>query len=1121
MQGAGAIVSKITKAAAALALSCLCIGAVEAAVPTAALMTSTGAVQSGGSATLTWSSTDATSCTASNAWSGTLAPSGTQSTGPLTKNSTFVLTCSGPDGTSPVDKAGINVVPTAVLTANPTSVASGSPAALSWSSTNASSCTASAGWTGTLATSGTQSTGAVTQTTTYSLTCKGPAGNSSVATATVAVAGAAVPTAALLTSTGAVPSGGAATLTWSSTNATSCTASNAWSGTLAPSGSQSTGPLTKNSTFVLTCSGPGGTSPVDKAGINVVPTAVLSATPTSVESGSPAALTWSSTNAGSCTASGGWSGALAASGTQSTGALLQNSSFSLTCNGPGGNSKIATVAVTVTGAVVPTAGLLTSTGAVPSGGAATLTWSSTNATSCTASNAWSGTLAPSGTQSTGPLTKNSTFVLTCSGPGGISPVDKAGINVVPTAALSAAPTSVASGSAAILSWSSINASSCTASGGWSGTLATNGTLSTGAVTQNTTYSLTCKGPAGNSNVATTTVSIGGGVTNTMTLTPRTAALTVAALQQFTAVVPGGGAAVWSVDGITSGNATVGTINATGLYTAGTAVGTHSVTVVSATDSTQTASATVAITDLSGVYTYHNDLARDGTNVHEFALTTGNVNAANFGKLAACTVDGAIYGQPLWVANTTVGGAKHNVVYVATQHDSLYAFDADASPCVKLWSVSLIDSAHGGLGGETSVPSTLVGVGTGDIQPEIGVNGTPVIDPSSGILYVVSKSVNSTQTTFYQRLHAINLITGNENPGSPTTIAGIYPGSGDGDATVAFNARQENQRAGLALVNGSVYIAWGSHEDSSPWYGWMMSYQYNGASFVQNSVINVTPNTQGGGIWMGGGAPAVDSSNYLYVLTGNGNFDAGNSSAPNNDYGDSLLKLTPALQLSQYFTPSTQLADSQNDKDFGSGGAAILADLPAGNTVTHVLICGGKDGTLYVINRDLLGGFGDPAAVQPIAFGHPIFATSGFWNNNLYLGGVNGPLTAYQLNTSNAQFSLGSSSTHVFGFPGATPSISSGATQNGVVWALDNGSYCTGQSKSCGSTVLYAYNPANLATELWDSALSPADSAGYAVKYTVPTIANGKVYVGTRGNNTGGADSTTSVPGELDIYGLKP
>jgi hypothetical protein len=1115
------IVSKITKTAAALVLSCVCIGAVEAAVPTVALTTSTGAVQSGGSATLTWSSTDATSCTASNAWSGTLAPSGTQSTGPLTKNSTFVLTCSGPGGTSPVVKAGINVVPTATLTANPTSVASGGAATLSWNSTNASSCTASGGWSGTLATSGTQSTGALTQTTTYSLTCKGPAGNSSVATAAVTVAGAVVPTATLLTNTGAVTSGGAATLTWSSTNATSCTASNAWTGTLAPSGTQSTGPLTKNSTFVLTCSGSGGTSPVVKAGINVVPTAALTANPTSVASGSPVALSWSSTNASSCTASGGWSGTLATSGTQSSGALLQNTSFSLTCNGPGGNSNVATVPVTVTGAIVPTVSLLTSTGAVPSGGAATLTWSSTNATSCIASNAWSGTLAPSGTQSTGPLTKNSTFVLTCSGPGGTSPVVKAGINVVPTATLTANPTSVASGSASILSWSSMNASSCTASGGWSGTLATSGTQSTGAVTQNTTYSLTCKGPAGSSNVATATVSLGGGVTNTMTLSPRTAALTLAAVQQFAAVVPGGGAAVWSVDGIAGGNTTVGTINATGLYTAGTAVGAHTVTVVSAADNTQSASATVAITDLPGVYTYHNNLARDGTNVHEFALTTSNVTVANFGKLAACTVDGAIYGQPLWIANATIGGAKHNVVYVATEHDSLYAFDADASPCVMLWSVSLIDSAHGGLGGETPVPAALVGSGFGDIQPEIGVTGTPVIDPNSGILYVVSKSVNSTQTTFYQRLHAISLTTGSENPGSPATIAGTYPGIGDGGATVTFNARQEHQRAGLAFANGSVYIAWGSHEDTSPWYGWMMSYQYTGTSFVQNSVINVTPNTQGGGIWMGGGAPAVDSNNNLYVLTSNGNFDAGNSSAPNNDYGDSLLKLNLALQLSQYFTPSSQLTDSQNDKDFGSGGAAILADLPAGNTVTHVLICGGKDGILYVINRDLLGGFGDAAAVQPIAFGNAIFSTSGFWNNNLYLAGVKGPLTAYQLNTSNAQFSLGSTSAHVFGFPGVTPSVSSGATQNGVVWALDTSSYCTGQSKACGPAVLYAYDPANLATELWDSALSAADSAGYAVKYTVPTIANGKVYVGTRGNNVGGANSSTSVPGELDFYGLKP
>jgi hypothetical protein len=1113
-------VFRITYAAAALALSCLCMSAAAAAVPTAALTISTGAVHSGGSATLTWSSTDATFCTASNAWSGTLAPSGTQSTGPVTNNSTFVLTCSGPGGTSPAVKSGINVIPTASLTVNPTSVSYGAAATLSWSSTNAASCTASGGWSGTLAASGSQSTAAITQATSYSLTCKGAAGNSNVATATVTVAGAAAPTATLLTSTGAVQNGGAATLTWSSTNATSCSASNAWSGTLAPSGSQSTGPLTKNSTFGLTCSGPGGASAAVKAGVNVVPTASLSANPTTVASGSSVALTWTSTNANSCTASGGWTGTLATSGTQATGALLQNTSFSLTCNGAGGNSRVATATVTVTGAVVPTASLHSSTGAVPSGGTATLTWSSTDATSCTASNAWSGTLAPSGAQSTGALTKNSTFVLTCSGPGGVSSAVKAGINVVPTATLTAAPTSVASGSAAILSWSSTNASSCTAAGSWSGTLATSGTQSTGAVTQNSTYSLTCKGPAGNSNVATATVSLGGGVTNTMTLSPRTAALTLTAVQQFAAMVPGGGLALWSVDGIAGGNGAVGTIN-TGLYTAGTVVGAHTVTAVSAADNTQFASAAVAITDLSGVYTYHNNLVRDGTNVHEFALTAGNVNPTNFGKLATCVVDGAIYGQPLWVANATVGGTRRNVVYVATQHDSLYAFDADASPCVLLWSVSLINSAHGGLGGETPVPSSLVGSGFGDVQPEIGVTSTPVIDPNSGILYVLSKSVDSTQTAFYQRLHAINLTTGSENPGSPVTIAGIYPGTGDGGTTVTFNARQQHQRAGLAFANGRVYVAWGSHEDSLPWYGWMMSYQYNGTSFVQNSVINVTPNTQQGGIWMGGGAPSVDSNNNVYVLTGNGNFDAANGSAPNNDYGDSLLQLNPALQVAQYFTPSSQLTDSQTDKDFGSGGTAILADLPAGNTITHVLICGGKDGILYVINRDLLGGLGDTAAVQPIAFGHPIFATSGFWNNNLYLGGVKGPLTAYQLNTSTAQFTLASSSTHVFGFPGATPSISSGATQNGVIWALDTSSFCTGQSKACGAAVLYAYDATNLATELWDSALNSSDTAGYAVKYTVPTVANGKVYVGTRGNNVGGTESSTSVPGELDIYGLKP
>jgi hypothetical protein len=228
-----------------------------------------------------------------------------------------------------------------------------------------------------------------------------------------------------------------------------------------------------------------------------------------------------------------------------------------------------------------------------------------------------------------------------------------------------------------------------------------------------------------------------------------------------------------------------------------------------------------------------------------------------------------------------------------------------------------------------------------------------------------------------------------------------------------------------------------------------------------------------------------------------------------------------LQVSQYFTPSDQSTDNQLDKDFGSGGVAVLADLPVGNAITHVLICGGKDGTLYVINRDLLGGLGDAGAVQPVAVGHGIFATGAFWNSTFYIGASSGPVTAYTMNPANAQLSVASSSTNVFGFPGVTPSISSAAAQNGLLWALDTGSYCTHSSKSCGPVVLHAFDAANMATELWNSALNPADTAGYAVKFSVPTVANGKVYVGTRGNNIGGADASTSVPGELDIYGLKP
>ena len=634
----------------------------------------------------------------------------------------------------------------------------------------------------------------------------------------------------------------------------------------------------------------------------------------------------------------------------------------------------------------------------------------------------------------------------------------------------------------------------------------------------TTYSMICTGPGGTSGPATVTI-----VSGTATLSPKIAALTPSQTQQFTAILPGGGAATWAVDGVTGGNATVGVISGAGFYTPGTMAGVHAITAASIAYPILSGSAVAAITALPGVFTYHNDAARDGANTEEYALTPSSVTPTGFGKLFSCVLDGAVYGQPLWVPSLVVKGAAHNVVFVATEHDSLYAFDADVGPCVQLWSVSLIDSSHGGSSDETTVPSGvpgyLVGRGVGDTAPEVGVTGTPVIDPSTNTLYVVSKSVVG-PTAFYQRLHAIDLATGDEKPGSPAIIEATYPGSGDGGGVVTFNPGTENQRTGLALINGTVYIAWSSHEDVAPWYGWVMGYSYDGSAFSQTAVFNAAPDSQQAGIWMGGGAPAVDSNGALYLVTGNGNFDATNNTSPNVDFGDSLLQLSAALAPLQYFSPSDQALDSSGDQDFGAGGAAVLADLAAGSPVSHLLICGGKDGSLYVLNRDLLGGSGDDTAVQKVDFGYRIFATGTFWNANYYLGGDKGPLAQYSLDPTIPRLNLAAVSSHVYGFGGSTPSVSAAALGSGIVWTVDNAQFCTGNAPACGPAVIYAHDASNVATELWDSAQNSADAAGNAVKFTVPTVANGKVYLGTRGNNTGGVSGSTTAGGELDVYGLK-
>jgi hypothetical protein len=322
---------------------------------------------------------------------------------------------------------------------------------------------------------------------------------------------------------------------------------------------------------------------------------------------------------------------------------------------------------------------------------------------------------------------------------------------------------------------------------------------------------------------------------------------------------------------------------------------------------------------------------------------------------------------------------------------------------------------------------------------------------------------------------------------------------------------------LALVNGVVYVSWASHGDNGPYHGWVIG--YDKATLSRLTVYNDSPNAGQAGIWMGGGAPAADGSNNLYMITGNGTFDGNSSTAPNNDFGDSILKLgtSGGLSLSSWFTPSDESSLNAGDVDLGSGGATVLVDAPS-SPKPRLLIGGGKEGNLYLLNRDALGNFGDANAWQIFSLGNGIFATPAFWQNQLYIAGVGGRLKAFQFSPTTGKFnpSQTSQSPTSFGFPGSTPSISAIGAANGIVWALDNSQYCTQQASGCGPAVLHAYDATNLATELWNSSQVSTDKAGNAVKFTVPTVANGKVYVGTRGS-----DSTNGGIGELDVYGLQP
>jgi putative Ig domain-containing protein len=552
------------------------------------------------------------------------------------------------------------------------------------------------------------------------------------------------------------------------------------------------------------------------------------------------------------------------------------------------------------------------------------------------------------------------------------------------------------------------------------------------------------------------------------------------------------------------------------YTAPATSGNFTITATSVSDISQSATASVGVTDLAGVYTYHNDLSRDGANTQEFALTTTNVNPTTFGKLFSCSADAAIYAQPLWAANVTIGGGKHNVLVAATMHDSVYAFDADASPCVTYWHTQLLPAGEG----YYSVVQTV----TRDIYPDIGILGTPVIDAATNTIYVVTK----TRAAFtHQRLHALNLADGSERPNSPVEIDSTvtFPGNCEGGSTLAFDTRRENQRAGLALVNGNVYVAWASHGDADIYHGWIVG--FNAASLSRVGVFNTSPNMAEGlgycraGIWMSGGAPAADAANNLYLITGNGIWDGV------TDFGDSFLRFSTSngLALADWFTPSNQLMLDTRDSDLGSGGAAIVVDQPSGPH-PHLIIGSGKESGLYLLDRTNMGRMtvgGPDKVIQQIPGIGSSFSTPAFWQNRVYFFAINEFGVTYNLLPASDTFdtSVGSVTPTKFAFPGCTPSVSSSGNSNGILWVIDSHDYGTSNSESvsAGPAIVHAFDATNLATELWNSAMSSDDTAGNAVKFTVPTVANGKVYIPTRGNDS--TIGTGTIFGEIDVYGLKP
>lgn len=524
---------------------------------------------------------------------------------------------------------------------------------------------------------------------------------------------------------------------------------------------------------------------------------------------------------------------------------------------------------------------------------------------------------------------------------------------------------------------------------------------------------------------------------------------------------------------------------------------------------------------TSVLTEHGDISRSGANTNESILTPANVNTSTFGKLFSQLVDGYVFAQPLYLpavtmgAGTTQPATTHNVIFIATENDSVCAFDADTSAganAAPLWHITLLDAAHGAAAGATTVPPT--DVSNPVLGPAIGITGTPVIDPVSGTLYVVG--VTKENATYVHRLHALDITTGAEKGSfnSPVTLAASVPGNGSGSVsgTMSFDDKWELQRAGLLLLNGIVYSAYGSQNDNGPWHGWILA--YNAATLHQTGVYCATPNATGSGIWMAGSglaADVLDPVNHpygrMFISTGNGTYDATTPYSNSMDYGDDHLRLdltNGVLTVQDTFTPFNQANLDLNDTDTGSGGILLLPNQTVGGHA-HLLVQVGKDGRIFLVDRDTMGGYCsacttlDTNIVQelPGAILHGLWGMPAYWNGNLYFWGSEDFMRAYSFTNGLLSSSPTSISLEEVNFEGSTPTVSAQGTTNGIVWNIDS---------ATAHFVLMAHNALNVADTLYSTTQNPSRDAGSnGLQFTVPTVINGKVYAGDQN--------------QINVYGL--